>query len=104
MILIIALLNDGTIMTLSVDHVLQRAGLVGPGGDLQLCGCVGAVFDAFEVHTRFLRHLPFSIINDACTDAPPPLSVIIILEMTFQDKFGVTPDNITPNPVDSNDY
>ncbi|KAJ7260546.1 hypothetical protein C8J57DRAFT_1232808 [Mycena rebaudengoi] len=82
-ILIIALLNDATIMTLSVNCVL-------PSNTPDSWDLV----EIFSYAVAYGLYLTLLIVS----------FVIIILEMTFQDKFGVTPNNIAPNPVDSNDY
>ncbi|KAJ7275735.1 hypothetical protein C8J57DRAFT_1434527 [Mycena rebaudengoi] len=84
MILIIALLNDGTIMTLSVDRVLPSN--TPDSWDLA---------EIFSYAVAYGLYLTMSTVS----------FVIIILKTTFfQDKFGVALDNVFPNPVDSNDY
>ncbi|KAJ6536698.1 hypothetical protein DFH09DRAFT_1249792 [Mycena vulgaris] len=81
MILIIALLNDGTIMTLSVDRVLPSN--TPDSWDLA---------EIFSYAIAYGLYLTLSTIS----------FVIIILETTFfQDKFGVALDSF---PVQHNDY
>ncbi|KAF7352277.1 Plasma membrane ATPase [Mycena venus] len=81
MILIIALLNDGTIMTLSVDRVLPSN--TPDSWDLA---------EIFSYAVAYGLYLTLSTVS----------FVIIILETTFfQDKFGVTLGSF---PVEHNDY
>ncbi|KAF8182143.1 hypothetical protein K438DRAFT_1975682 [Mycena galopus ATCC 62051] len=81
MILIIALLNDGTIMTLSVDRVLPSN--TPDSWDLA---------EIFSYAVAYGLYLTLSTVS----------LVIIILETTFfQDKFGVTLGSF---PVQHNDY
>ncbi|KAF8196039.1 plasma membrane H+-transporting ATPase [Pholiota molesta] len=80
MILIIALLNDGTIMTLSVDRVLPSM-----------------TPDSWDLAEIFSYAVAYGIYLTASTVA----LVCIIMETTFfQDKFGVTLGSL---PVDKND-
>ncbi|KAJ7462014.1 hypothetical protein FB451DRAFT_1371056 [Mycena latifolia] len=81
MILIIALLNDGTIMTLSVDRVLPST--TPDSWDLA---------EIFSYAVAYGLYLTLSTVS----------FVIIILETTFfQDKFGVALGSF---PVQHNDY
>ncbi|KAJ7701224.1 plasma-membrane proton-e [Mycena rosella] len=81
MILIIALLNDGTIMTLSVDRVLPSN--TPDSWDLA---------EIFSYAVAYGLYLTLSTV----------VFVIIILETTFfQDKFGVS---LGSSPVQHNDY
>jgi len=81
MILIIALLNDGTIMTLSVDRVLPS--MTPDSWDLA---------EIFSYAVAYGLYLTLSTI----------ILVIVILETTFfQDKFGVALQ--TPPPIHHND-
>lgn len=83
MILIIALLNDGTIMTLSVDRVLPS--MTPDSWDLA---------EIFSYAVAYGLYLTLSTVS----------LVIIIKETTFfQDKFGVALENQPGTPVDSND-
>ncbi|PPQ74168.1 hypothetical protein CVT24_012859 [Panaeolus cyanescens] len=76
MILIIALLNDGTIMTLSVDRVLPSM-----------------TPDSWDLAEIFSFAVAYGIYLTASTVA----LVVIILETNFfQDKFGVTLEPFTP--------
>nr|GAT54693.1 predicted protein [Mycena chlorophos] len=80
MILIIALLNDGTIMTLSVDRVLPSN-----------------TPDSWDLAEIFAYAVAYGLYLTLSTVA----LVIIIMETTFfQDKFGVSLDS---NPVQAND-
>ncbi|KAK7044324.1 plasma membrane ATPase [Favolaschia claudopus] len=80
MILIIALLNDGTIMTLSVDRVLPSN-----------------TPDSWDLAEIFSYAVAYGLYLTLSTVA----FVIIILETTFfQDKFGVSLDTL---PVEHND-
>ncbi|KAF9051647.1 plasma membrane H+-transporting ATPase [Panaeolus papilionaceus] len=80
MILIIALLNDGTIMTLSVDRVLPSM-----------------TPDSWDLAEIFSFAVAYGIYLTASTVA----LVVIIIETTFfQDKFGVSLDSF---PVQHND-
>jgi H+-transporting ATPase len=81
MILIIALLNDGTIMTLSVDRVLPSM-----------------TPDSWDLAEIFSYAVAYGIYLCASTVA----LVCIIMETTFfQDKFGVSLE--TPFPIAAND-
>ncbi|KAG7088689.1 hypothetical protein E1B28_012660 [Marasmius oreades] len=81
MILIIALLNDGTIMTLSVDRVLPSN-----------------TPDSWDLAEIFAYAVAYGIYLTMSTIA----LVIIIMETTFfQDKFGVSLE--TPFPINPND-
>ncbi|KAG6888988.1 hypothetical protein C0992_006864 [Termitomyces sp. T32_za158] len=81
MILIIALLNDGTIMTLSVDRVLPSM-----------------TPDSWDLIEIFAFAIAYGIYLTASTVA----LVCTILETNFfQDKFGVS--LATSNPIDHND-
>ncbi|EIN08166.1 plasma-membrane proton-e [Punctularia strigosozonata HHB-11173 SS5] len=81
MILIIALLNDGTIMTLSVDRVLPSM-----------------TPDSWDLGEIFAYAVAYGLWLTLSTIA----LVIIIIETTFfQDKFGVTLENT--GTVDHND-
>ncbi|KAJ7368999.1 hypothetical protein DFH08DRAFT_763110 [Mycena albidolilacea] len=81
MILIIALLNDGTIMTLSVDRVLPSN-----------------TPDSWDLAEIFSYAVAYGLFLTLSTVS----FVIIILETTFfQDKFGVTLGSF---PVQPNDY
>ncbi|KAJ6450310.1 hypothetical protein C8R47DRAFT_1261546 [Mycena vitilis] len=81
MILIIALLNDGTIMTLSVDRVLPSN--TPDSWDLA---------EIFSYAVAYGLYLTLSTVS----------FVVVILETTlFQDTFGVT---LRTFPVDANDY
>jgi H+-transporting ATPase len=83
MILIIALLNDGTIMTLSVDRVLPSM-----------------TPDSWNLAEIFAYAVAYGLYLTVSTIA----LVIIILETTFfQDKFGVSLENAPGTPVDPND-
>ncbi|KAG7094907.1 hypothetical protein E1B28_005713 [Marasmius oreades] len=80
MILIIALLNDGTIMTLSVDRVLPSM-----------------TPDSWDLAEIFAFAVAYGLYLTLSTIA----LVIIIMETTFfQDKFGVS---LETNPVVAND-
>ena len=80
MVLVIALLNDGTIMTLSVDRVLPS---MNP--------------DSWDLVEIFAFAVAYGLYLTLSTVA----LVIIILETTFfQDKFGVTLETV---PVSAND-
>jgi len=71
MVLIIALLNDGTIMTLSLDRVLPS---MSP--------------DHWDLGEIFTFAIAYGLYLSACT----VILVVVILETTFfQDKFGVDP-------------
>ncbi|VDC04710.1 unnamed protein product [Peniophora sp. CBMAI 1063] len=81
MVLIIALLNDGTILTLSVDRVLPSN-----------------TPDSWDLAEIFAYAIAYGLYLTLSTIA----LVIIIKETTFfQDKFGVA--LTTPFPIDSND-
>ena len=81
MVLVIALLNDGTIMTLSVDRVLPSM-----------------TPDSWDLSEIFAYAVAYGLYLTLSTIA----LVIIILETTFfQDKFGVSLE--TSNPVAHND-
>ena len=89
MILIIALLNDGTIMTLSVDRVLPS--MTPDSWDLAEIFSFAVAYGLYlTVSTRV------SFLKICCACSWPTFSfrvvlVIIILETTFfQDKFGVS--------------
>ena len=103
MILIIALLNDGTIMTLSVDRVLPSmtpdswdlveifSFAVAYGLYLTLSTCV-LVYFVSSAFSRLLIHIFISSIA---------LVVIIMQTSFFQDKFGVQLS--TAPPISAND-
>ncbi|KAL0959810.1 hypothetical protein HGRIS_011491 [Hohenbuehelia grisea] len=81
MVLIIALLNDGTIMTLSVDRVLPS--MTPDSWDLQ---------EIFAYAVAYGLYLTVSTV----------ILVVVIMETTFfQDKFGVQLHN--PGPAQIND-
>ncbi|KAF7335306.1 Plasma membrane ATPase [Mycena sanguinolenta] len=81
MVLIIALLNDGTIMTLSVDRVLPSS-----------------TPDSWDLAEIFSYAIAYGLYLTLSTVS----FVIIILETTFfQDKFGVS---LSSFPVQHNDY
>ena len=80
MVLVIALLNDGTIMTLSVDRVLPSM-----------------TPDSWDLTEIFAFAIAYGLYLTLSTVA----LVIIILETTFfQDKFGVSLENV---PAQAND-
>jgi H+-transporting ATPase len=80
MVLIIALLNDGTIMTLSVDRVLPSN-----------------TPDSWDLSEIFAYAVAYGLYLTLSTVA----LVVIIMETTFfQDKFGVT---LLTSPVQAND-
>lgn len=81
MILIIALLNDGTIMTLSVDRVLPSM-----------------TPDSWDLAEIFAFAIAYGLYLTLST-----VALVIVIKETnfFNDKFGVTLE--TSNPVDSND-
>ncbi|KAE9396724.1 plasma-membrane proton-e [Gymnopus androsaceus JB14] len=80
MVLIIALLNDGTIMTLSVDRVLPSN-----------------TPDSWDLTEIFAYAVAYGLYLTLSTVA----LVVIIMETTFfQDKFGVT---LLTSPVQAND-
>ncbi|KDR79785.1 hypothetical protein GALMADRAFT_277203 [Galerina marginata CBS 339.88] len=81
MILVIALLNDGTIMTLSLDRVLPSN-----------------TPDAWDLAEIFSYAIAYGIFLTASTVA---LIVIIVETTFFQDRFGVQLSN--PGRVDRND-
>jgi H+-transporting ATPase len=84
MVLIIALLNDGTIMTLSVDRVLPS--MTPDSWDLA---------EIFSYAVAYGLYLTLSTI----------VFVVVIVNTTFfQDKFGVSLGNAPGTPVDHNDY
>ncbi|KAG0693733.1 hypothetical protein DFH29DRAFT_816042 [Suillus ampliporus] len=83
MVLIIALLNDGTIMTLSVDRVLPSM-----------------TPDSWDLSEIFSYAVAYGIYLTASTVA---LVTIILKTTFFYDKFGVT-FNGNPSPSSSNDY
>ncbi|KAI6130637.1 hypothetical protein EDD16DRAFT_1796265 [Pisolithus croceorrhizus] len=78
MVLIIALLNDGTIMTLSVDRVLPSM-----------------TPDSWDLAEIFSYAIAYGLYLTASTVA---LVAIILKTSFFHDKFGVT------SPTSSNDY
>jgi len=81
MVLIIALLNDGTIMTLSVDRVLPSN-----------------TPDSWDLSEIFAYAVAYGLYLTLSTI----VLVVIIMETTFfQDKFGVT---LLTNPVQANDF
>ncbi|TFK70167.1 plasma membrane H+-transporting ATPase [Pluteus cervinus] len=82
MILIIALLNDGTIMTLSVDRVLPSN-----------------TPDSWDLTEIFAFAIAYGIYLTASTVS---LVAIIIQTTFFQDKFGVNFGDESSNPVDPN--
>ncbi|KAF9479339.1 plasma membrane H+-transporting ATPase [Pholiota conissans] len=83
MILIIALLNDGTIMTLSLDRVLPSM-----------------TPDAWDLAEIFAFAIAYGLYLTGSTVA----LVVIIVETTwFQDKFGVSLNNAPGTPVNKND-
>ncbi|KAF9495095.1 ATPase [Pleurotus eryngii] len=83
MVLIIALLNDGTIMTLSVDRVLPS--MTPDSWDLA---------EIFAYAVAYGLYLTLSTV----------ILVIVIMETTFfQDKFGVALDNAPGTRPDPND-
>jgi len=82
-VLIIALLNDGTIMTLSVDRVLPSM-----------------TPDSWDLAEIFSYAVAYGIYLTASTIA---LVAVIIDTTFFQDKFGVTLTNKPGTPVDHND-
>ncbi|KAI5117549.1 hypothetical protein M0805_004374 [Coniferiporia weirii] len=83
MVLIIALLNDGTIMTLSVDRVLPSN--TPDSWDLA---------EIFSYAVAYGLYLTLSTV----------ILIIIIIETTFfQDKFGVQLSNAAGSPVSHND-
>jgi len=80
MILVIALLNDGTIMTLSVDRVLPSP-----------------TPDSWDLYVIFAYAVAYGLYLTLSTI----VLVIVILETTFfQDKFGV---HLETQPVQAND-
>lgn len=80
MVLIIALLNDGTIMTLSVDRVLPSN-----------------TPDSWDLSEIFAYAIAYGLYLTLST----VILVVIIMETTFfQDKFGVT---LLTSPVQAND-
>lgn len=82
MVLIIALLNDGTIMTLSVDRVLPSM-----------------TPDSWDLAEIFTYAIAYGLYLTASTVA---LVAIILKTTFFYDKFGVT-FNGSPYPTDNND-
>jgi H+-transporting ATPase len=83
MILIIALLNDGTIMTLSVDRVLPS--MTPDSWDLA---------EIFSYAVAYGLYLTLSTV----------ILVVVIIETNFfQDKFGVSLSNPPNTPVNHND-
>jgi len=83
MVLIIALLNDGTIMTLSVDRVL-------PSNEP----------DSWDLAEIFAYAVAYGVYLTLST----VILVIVIIETTFfQDKFGVSLENASGSPVAHND-
>jgi H+-transporting ATPase len=83
MVLIIALLNDGTIMTLSVDRVLPSM-----------------TPDSWDLAEIFSYAVAYGIYLTASTVA---LVAVIINTTFFQDKFGVTLTNRPGEAVNHND-
>ena len=80
MILVIALLNDGTIMTLSVNRVLPSS-----------------TPDSWDLYVIFAYAVTYGLYLTLSTI----VLVIVILETTFfQDKFGV---HLESSPVQAND-
>ncbi|KAI0063921.1 plasma-membrane proton-e [Artomyces pyxidatus] len=82
MVLIIALLNDGTIMTLSVDRVLPSS-----------------TPDSWDLAEIFAYAVAYGIYLTASTII---LVVVILQSSFFQDKFGVNL-NSPPGQIDHND-
>ncbi|TFY74578.1 hypothetical protein EWM64_g9434 [Hericium alpestre] len=83
MVLIIALLNDGTILTLSVDRVLPSS-----------------TPDSWDLAEIFAFAVAYGIYLTAST----VILVVIIIESTwFQRKFGVSLSNLPGEKVDRND-
>jgi len=83
MVLIIALLNDGTIMTLSVDRVLPSM-----------------TPDAWDLAEIFSYAIAYGLYLTGSTVA---LVAIIMKTTFFYDKFGVTFNGL-PSPSSANDY
>ncbi|KAF9051686.1 ATPase [Panaeolus papilionaceus] len=83
MILVIALLNDGTIMTLSLDRVLPSN-----------------MPDAWDLAEIFSLAIAYGLYLTASTVA---LIVVIVETDFFFRKFGVTLERSTPGNVDKND-
>ncbi|KAH8113836.1 plasma-membrane proton-e [Phellopilus nigrolimitatus] len=84
MVLIIALLNDGTIMTLSVDRVLPSS-----------------TPDSWDLAEIFSFAVAYGLYLTAST----VILVVVIIETTFfQDKFGVNLSTPRGQPVDHNDF
>ncbi|KAI0320934.1 plasma-membrane proton-e [Amylostereum chailletii] len=82
MVLIIALLNDGTIMTLSVDRVLPSS-----------------TPDSWDLAEIFAYAIAYGLYLTVSTI----ILVVVILETSFfQDKFGVSLENV-PGQIDHND-
>ncbi|GAB00025.1 uncharacterized protein L969DRAFT_96638 [Mixia osmundae IAM 14324] len=71
MVLVIALLNDGTIMTLSLDRVLPSM-----------------TPDSWDLGEIFTYAIAYGIYLSLCTIA---LFLVIVRTTFFEDKFGVTP-------------
>jgi len=84
MVLIIALLNDGTIMTLSVDRVLPSM-----------------TPDSWDLAEIFSYAIAYGIYLTASTVA---LVSVIVNTTFFQDKFGVSLDTPKGAPVNHNDF
>jgi len=84
MVLIIALLNDGTIMTLSVDRVLPSM-----------------TPDSWDLAEIFSYAMAYGIYLTASTVA---LVSVIVNTTFFQDKFGVSLDTPKGAPVNHNDF
>ncbi|CAG7850029.1 Plasma membrane ATPase 1; AltName: Full=Proton pump 1 [Serendipita indica DSM 11827] len=85
MVLIIALLNDGTIMTLSVDRVLPSN-----------------TPDSWDLAEIFAYALAYGLYLTMSTIA---LLIIILKTNFFEEKFGVTLDKVYPDGAkDPNDY
>lgn len=84
MVLIIALLNDGTIMTLSVDRVLPSN-----------------TPDSWDLAEIFAYAVAYGLFLTLST----VILVVVIIETTFfQDKFGVTlPTQVETGVIDHND-
>ncbi|PAV15299.1 plasma-membrane proton-e [Pyrrhoderma noxium] len=84
MVLIIALLNDGTIMTLSVDRVLPSS-----------------TPDSWDLAEIFAYAVAYGLFLTLST----VILVVVIIETTFfQDKFGVTlPSQVENGVIDHND-
>ena len=106
MVLIIALLNDGTIMTLSVDRVLPSN--TPDSWDLSEIFAYALAYGFYLTVSTYvvLRSILYSLIYDA-DDTPCTCRialVVIILETDFfENKFGVRLDTLPGQPKDPND-